>query len=80
MPERPTPRARTLARAEAVARQHAAEQTYRRDAMRAIRERLMADYHARQAEEASSVAEALAALRADSSRAAKPATSTSKAS
>lgn len=48
-----------LDQAATIARQHAAEQSYRRDACRAVRERILTDYHDRQHRAALDVADDL---------------------
>jgi hypothetical protein len=48
---------RLLDDASALARQHAAEQSYRRDACAATRERILANYHQMQAEGALALAD-----------------------
>lgn len=50
---------RVLDQAAVLLREHAAEQSYRRDACRAVRERILADYHQRQHEHALAVADAV---------------------
>lgn len=54
-----------LERAEQLCREYAASQSYRRDAMHAIGERLMEAYHDRQVNEAGEVVERIRAARAD---------------
>lgn len=50
---------RLLDKAQAMIREHAAEQSYRRDACRFLRERILTDYHQRQVETAHETADAL---------------------